>query len=57
MGKSFKLLESEMLVPQLWPGAVVIADNLPAHKVKGLSEAIEAVGAKIVYLSPSISSI
>ncbi|MBE9170695.1 transposase [Pleurocapsales cyanobacterium LEGE 06147] len=41
-----------MLVAQLWSGAVVIADNLPAHKVNGISESIEAVGAKLIYLSP-----
>lgn len=27
-------------------------DNLPAHKVQGVSEAIASVGAKVVYLSP-----
>jgi transposase len=27
-------------------------DNLPAHKVKGIREAIESVGATVIYLSP-----
>ena len=27
-------------------------NNLPAHKVKGISEAIEAVGTRLIYLSP-----
>ncbi|MBW4638959.1 MAG: transposase [Gloeocapsa sp. UFS-A4-WI-NPMV-4B04] len=27
-------------------------DNLPAHKVTGIREAIVAVGATVVYLSP-----
>ncbi len=27
-------------------------DNLRVHKVKGVSEMIEAVGARVVYLSP-----
>ena len=27
-------------------------DNLPAHKVQGVSSAIESVGAKVIYLSP-----
>lgn len=27
-------------------------DNLPAHKVQGVAEAIAQVGAKLVYLSP-----
>ena len=43
---------SQCLVPQLWKGAVVIMDNLPAHKVKAIAPLIEAVGARILYLSP-----
>lgn len=27
-------------------------DNLTAHKVTGIREAIEAVGARVIYLSP-----
>lgn len=27
-------------------------DNLPAHKVKGVREKIESVGASLLYLSP-----
>ncbi len=41
-----------MLVPQRWPGAVVILDNLGAHKVKGVRELIEAAGARLLYLPP-----
>ncbi len=40
------------MAPQLWSGAVVVMDNLPAHKVDGVIEAIQAVGASVVYLSP-----
>jgi transposase len=42
----------EGLVPQLWTGACVVMDNLPAHKVAAIREAIEAAGARLVYLSP-----
>lgn len=49
---AFKVYVSKCLVPQLWKGAVVIMDNLPAHKVKAITPLIEAVGAKILYLSP-----
>ncbi|MBE9047639.1 transposase [Pleurocapsales cyanobacterium LEGE 10410] len=49
---AFKVYVSKCLVPQLWKGAVVIMDNLPAHKVKAIAPLIEAVGAKILYLSP-----
>ena len=34
----------EVLGPQLRPGQVVVLDNLKAHKVAGVREAIEAVG-------------
>jgi transposase len=49
---AFKVYVSECLVPQLWQGAVVMMDNLPAHKVKAIVPLIEAVGARILYLSP-----
>ena len=42
----------EMLLPQLWRGAVVVMDNLGAHKVKGVRELIEAAGARVLYLPP-----
>jgi transposase len=42
----------EVLAPQLWPGAVVVMDNLPAHKVEGVREALKSVGARLIYLSP-----
>ena len=35
-------------------GNIVVMDNLPAHKVAGVVEAIEAVGASVLYL-PSYS--
>jgi transposase len=31
---------------------VVIMDNLPAHKVGGVRQAIEAAGASLIYLPP-----
>ncbi len=51
-GDIFLWFIENVLVPQLWMGAVVVMDNLPAHKVIGVTEAIEAVGAKVIYLSP-----
>lgn len=51
-GDLFLGFVEEVLVPQLWPGAVVVMDNLPAHKVEGVREAITAVGAHLIYLSP-----
>jgi transposase len=40
--------------PTLSRGDIVIMDNLPAHKVAGVREAIEATGARLAYL-PSYS--
>ncbi|MDJ0570444.1 MAG: IS630 family transposase [Pleurocapsa sp. MO_192.B19] len=51
-GETFLWFIEEVLAPQLWSGAVVVMDNLPAHKVEGVIEAIQAVGASVVYLSP-----
>lgn len=31
---------------------IVVRDNLPAHKVKGIAEAITARGAELRYLPP-----
>jgi len=39
---AFKTYVSQVLVP-IWSGACVVMDNLPAHKVAGIREAIEAV--------------
>lgn len=42
----------EVLCPALTPGQVVVMDNLSAHKVDGVKEAIEAAGAQVRYLPP-----
>ena len=42
----------KVLVPQLWSGACVVMDNLPAHKATEVREAIESVGARVEFLSP-----
>ena len=51
-GAVFRTFVDQMLVPQLWSGAVVVADNLPAHHFHGIRSAICAAGAQLVYLSP-----
>ena len=40
------------LAPALRPGDIVVMDNLSSHKVAGVREAIEAVGAEVRYLPP-----
>ena len=44
-GCSFLAYVEQILVPTVQPGDIVIADNLASHKVDGVREAIEAVGA------------
>jgi transposase len=51
-GAAFKAYVEQVLVPELIPGDIVIMDNLPAHKVAGVRQAIEAAGAILLYLPP-----
>lgn len=51
-GALFLAYVRTFLCPTLRPGDIVIADNLSSHKVAGVKEAIEAVGASIRYLPP-----
>jgi hypothetical protein len=43
-GEAFLAYVEQALVPELRPGDVVIMDNLPAHKVAGVRQAIETAG-------------
>jgi transposase len=40
------------LAPTLRPGDIVVMDNLAAHKVAGVRQAIEAARAEVAYLPP-----
>jgi len=51
-GSAFRAYVEQVLVPELNPGDVVVMDNLPAHKVAGVRETIEAAGARLLYLPP-----
>jgi transposase len=42
----------KVLAPTLRPGDIVILDNLGAHKVAGVRAAVEARGARLLYLPP-----
>lgn len=41
-----------LLAPTLWEGSCVAMDNFRSHHMDGVQAAIEAVGEKLVYLSP-----
>lgn len=51
-GEMFLAWVTQGLAPTLQKGDVVILDNLATHKVRGIGEAIEAVGARLLYLPP-----
>ena len=51
-GEHFLAYVEQILAPELTPGDIVIMDNLPAHKVSGVCTAIEARGARLLYLPP-----
>ena len=53
-GPIFLAYIEQCLAPTLGRRDIVIMDNLPAHKVAGVIEAIEALGASVLYL-PSYS--
>ena len=51
-GDVFLAYVQQQLVPTLRPRDTVILDNLSSHKRSGVREAIETVGARLVYLPP-----
>jgi transposase len=51
-GPLFRAWVEQHLAPILKPGDIVVMDNLSSHKVAGVREAIEAVGAELRYLPP-----
>jgi transposase len=50
-GPMFVGYVEQILAPTLERGEFVLMDNLPTHKVAGVREAIEAIGAHVLYLS------
>jgi transposase len=51
-GELFKAWVEQHLVPTLGHGDIVVMDNLASHKVAGIRQAIEHVGAEVAYLPP-----
>jgi transposase len=51
-GDIFRAWVEQQLVHELRPGDIVVMDNLAAHKVHGVREAIRAVDADVLYLPP-----
>lgn len=51
-GDIFRAYVQEVLCAALKPGDVVVMDNLSSHKVSGVRQMIEKVGAEVLYLPP-----
>jgi len=51
-GEKFRAYVEQVLAPTLQPGGLVVMDNLNSHKVAGVRQAIEAVGAERRFLPP-----
>jgi transposase len=51
-GEIFNSYVAQFLTPSLRPGDIVVMDNLPSHKVNGITKAIEAVGVSVLFLPP-----
>jgi len=51
-GRAFQAYVDQVLVPKLQPGDIVVMDNLGSHKSAGVRAAIEAAGARLLYLPP-----
>ena len=50
--EAFATFAEDVLGPQLRSGDVVILDNLSAHKAERVRQALEARGARLVFLPP-----
>ncbi len=51
-GDAFQAYVDHVLVPELKQDDIVVMDNLSSHKGAGVRAAIEAAGAKLLYLPP-----
>ncbi|MDQ0523795.1 transposase [Methylobacterium gregans] len=49
---AFETYVARVLVPELAPGDIVVMDNLGSHKGPAVRAAIEAAGARLLFLPP-----
>lgn len=49
---TFQAYVDQVLVPELAPGDIVVMDNLGSHKGPAVRAAIEAAGARLLFLPP-----
>lgn len=53
-GNVFLAYVEQVLLPTLQPRDIVVMDNLPAHKTAGVRDAIERVGATLMFLPAAL---
>jgi hypothetical protein len=51
-GVAFAVFAEKCICPQLWAGAVVVMNNLFAHKRASIVPMIEVYGRRVMCLSP-----
>jgi transposase len=51
-GRAFEVYVRQVLAPTLRRGDILVLDNLPAHKVAGIHEAVTQRRAQLFYLPP-----
>jgi len=51
-GDAFLAYVEQILAPTLKSGDIVVMDNLSSHKLPAIREAIDAAGARLLYLPP-----
>ena len=59
-GERFRVYVTQVLVPTLAPGDIVVMDNLGSHKSQAVRQAIRQAGAKLLFLpkySPDLNPI
>jgi hypothetical protein len=55
-GAAIQAWVQQILMPVLRPGDIVVLDNLGSHKITGIANAIQAVGAQLRYLPHTAST-
>lgn len=51
-GPTLLAYADQVLAPELRPSDVMVMDNLPAHKISGVRDAIAKVGPRLLFLPP-----
>ena len=53
----FETYLERLLAPSLWPGSVVVLDNLGAHRGDRVRELVEAQGCELLFLAALLAGV